>query len=173
MSRQPSWIQAFRLILTASVIPLWVGCDGRTVEPPEAAMISISPSSAALRSFGDSVQLSAVVHDQNGQTMPEVAVSWASSEPSVAAINTAGMVTAARNGGATCDRSRRGCVGHCRHPRGAGGGGCEGMSALDRGREGSRHVEGHGEDPRQAGAHRRKLECIRQMFHDPNGQSDR
>ena len=33
--------------------------------------------------------------------MPEVAVSWASSEPSVAAINTAGMVTAARNGRAT------------------------------------------------------------------------
>ena len=104
MSRQP-WIQAFRLILTVTLVPLWVGCDGRTVEPPEPTTITVSPSSVTLHSIDDSVQLSAVIHDQNGQVMPEVPVWWASSEPSVAAINTTGMVTAARNGEATVTAS--------------------------------------------------------------------
>ena len=104
MSRQP-WIQAFRLVLTVTLVPLWVGCDGRTVEPPEPTTITISPSSVTLHSIDDSVQLSAVIHDQNGQVMPEVPVWWASSEPSVAAINTTGMVTAARNGEATVTAS--------------------------------------------------------------------
>ena len=101
MSRQPSRSRTFRLILAISLIPLWVGCDGRTAEPPEPSTITISPTSATLRSLGDSVPLAAIVRDQNGQTMPEVPVSWASDEPAVATVGTSGMATAARNGRAT------------------------------------------------------------------------
>ena len=105
MSRQPSRSRTFRLILTVTLVPLWVACDGRIVEPPGPTTITISPSSATLHSIDDTVQLSAVVHDQNGQVMPEAPVWWAGSEPSVAAINTTGMVTAARNGRANVTAS--------------------------------------------------------------------
>ena len=71
---------------------------GKPVEPPEPTTITISPSSATLHSIDDNIQMSAFVHDQTGQVMPEVPVWWASSEPSVAAINTRGKVTAAGNG---------------------------------------------------------------------------
>ena len=101
MSRQPSRSRILRLILAVIVFPLWVGCEGEFVEPPEPTTITISPSSATLLSIDATVQLSAVVHDQNGQVMPEIAIRWASSEPSVAATKTSGMVTAARNGRAT------------------------------------------------------------------------
>ena len=105
MSRQPSRSRTFRLILTVTLVPLWVACDGRIVEPPGPTTITISPSSATLHSIDDTVQLSAVVHDQNGQVMPEAPVWWAGSESSVAAINTTGMVTAARNGRANVTAS--------------------------------------------------------------------
>ena len=88
MSGQASRSRVVCLILTVTLVPLWVACDGRIVEPPGPTTITISPSSATLHSIDDTVQLSAVVRDQNGQVMPEAPVWWAGSEPSVAAINT-------------------------------------------------------------------------------------
>ena len=101
MTRKLSRICAFRLILTAAMIPLCVTCDGGSVEPLDPTTITISPSSAMLRSLGDTLQLSATVHDQNGRVMPEVPVRWASTESSVAAVNTAGVATAVSNGSAS------------------------------------------------------------------------
>lgn len=101
MSGQPSWIRAFRLILTATMIPLCGACDGGSVEPREPTTITISPSSAMLHSLGDTLQLSATVHDKNGRVMTEVPVGWASTEPSVAAVNIEGIATAVSNGSAS------------------------------------------------------------------------
>lgn len=47
MSRPPR-TQGFHLILTLTLVPLWVGCDGEFVEPPEPTTIAISPSSVTL-----------------------------------------------------------------------------------------------------------------------------
>jgi len=55
------------------VIPLRTGGDGGPVKPPEATTITISRSSVMPRTFGDTVQLSAMVRNQNGQVMTESA----------------------------------------------------------------------------------------------------
>ena len=82
------------------------GCDWSTQPAPAVpTLIIITPSSVALGSFGESVQLFALVHDQDGQVMADAAVTWASSDASVAAVSTAGLVTAVRNGNATVTAS--------------------------------------------------------------------
>lgn len=54
-----------------------------------------------LISLGQTVQLTAMVRDQNGQGMTGVTVAWASSNASVATVTGDGLVTAAANGTAT------------------------------------------------------------------------
>uniref|UniRef100_UPI003AF2AD9B Ig-like domain-containing protein n=1 Tax=Candidatus Palauibacter sp. TaxID=3101350 RepID=UPI003AF2AD9B len=46
----------------------------------------------------DTVRLQAQVRDQNGRVMAGAAIAWASSDPSVATVNSSGLVTAASNG---------------------------------------------------------------------------
>ena len=70
-------------------------------DPPRPTTVMVSPATAQLTALGATVQLSAEVLDQNGQTMAGAAVTWASSAAAVAAVNTAGLVTAGGNGTAT------------------------------------------------------------------------
>jgi hypothetical protein len=51
--------------------------------------------------MGETKQLSATVKDQNGNTMSGASVSWSTSDPSVATVSSAGLVTATANGMAT------------------------------------------------------------------------
>ena len=51
--------------------------------------------------MGETRQLSATVKDQNGNAMTGVSVSWSTSDPSVATVSSAGLVTATANGMAT------------------------------------------------------------------------
>ena len=82
------------------------GCDwSAQPEPSLPTSIVITPNSTTLRSLGEGVQLSAIVHDQYGQVMEEAAITWASSDPSVAEVSTAGGVTAVRNGNVTVTAS--------------------------------------------------------------------
>ena len=69
--------------------------------PSSPTTISVSPTMATLISFGETVQLTATVRDQNGQGMTGVTVVWASSNASVARVTGDGLVTAAANGTAT------------------------------------------------------------------------
>ena len=83
------------------------GCGGDdTIEPspPVPTTITISPEAATLVSLEETVQLTATVHDQNGQVMT-VPVAWASLDPSVATVGSDGRVTAARNGMASITAS--------------------------------------------------------------------
>ena len=74
-------------------------CDSTPVEPPAVpTTIMIEPAAAKLSAVGESIQLSAVVKDQNDQVMAGVAVFWGSHDPVVATVSTDGLVTAVSNG---------------------------------------------------------------------------
>lgn len=88
-------------------LALIVGCGGddetaptAPPAPPVATTVSISPAAADLSSFGETLQLTAAVVDQNGRTMAGATVSWTISDNSVATVSAGGLVTAARNGSA-------------------------------------------------------------------------
>ena len=98
------------LILTAAALlaaMLAYACgDGGTEpspppDPPRPTTVTVTPATAELTALGATVQLSAEVRDQNGQVMVGVAVTWSSSDASVAAVAASGLVTAAGNGTAT------------------------------------------------------------------------
>ena len=100
------------LALSVAALALIVACGGEddgpteppVVEPPEppvATTINIAPPAAELSSFGETVELTATVLDQNGQAMAGASVSWASNDTAVATVTTAGVVTAVQNGSAT------------------------------------------------------------------------
>lgn len=68
---------------------------------PRPTTVSVSPATARLTAVGATVQLTAEVRDQNGQTMAGAAVTWASGAPAVATVNATGRATAVANGTAT------------------------------------------------------------------------
>ena len=106
--------QCFAIPFTFAVALLVTNCGGDvTVEPPRPVptTITISPETATLVSLAETVQLTATVHDQNGQVMTGVSVNWASLETSVATVGSAGLVTAARNGVATIRASSGAALG--------------------------------------------------------------
>ena len=67
---------------------------------PELASIELHSPAAAIRP-GDSLLLQAVPLDQRGNPMSGVAISWSSSNESVAVVNTSGRVTALAEGEVT------------------------------------------------------------------------
>ena len=86
---------------------LLLGCGGEEStgpppgvrpEAPRATSISITPAISVLNALGDTVRLHAEVRDQTGRTMAGASIAWTSSDPLVATVSEAGMVTAAGNG---------------------------------------------------------------------------
>jgi hypothetical protein len=84
------------------------GCGGSTdggtpVQPPPvvATTITVSPASPASLQSGATLQLAAVVKDQNGATISTASVSWASSDATRASVSQAGLVTGALAGTAS------------------------------------------------------------------------
>ena len=87
--------------LGASVLAIACGDEEPPTEPPEVSIpsaVSVSPTSATLQAIGETVQLTAMVRDQNGRTMSDAAVSWASNASSIATVSASGLVTATGNG---------------------------------------------------------------------------
>ena len=74
------------------------GCDLITGSAPEASTVVISPSGITFDAIGATATLSAEVRDQNDQILENEEVTWSSSDPNVATISPAGLVTAVRNG---------------------------------------------------------------------------
>ena len=70
-------------------------------DPPEPARVTVSPSSLEFAALRDTARLSAQVEDQYGDLMADAAVTWASSDASVASVDASGLVTAAGNGAVT------------------------------------------------------------------------
>ncbi|HYV65818.1 MAG TPA: Ig-like domain-containing protein, partial [Myxococcales bacterium] len=82
-----------------------------TDEPtrPPVASISLTPTSAApFTSLGDTLLLSAVPLDAQGNPIPGVAVAYSSSDSAVATVTQGGLVTAVANGSVTVHASAEG-----------------------------------------------------------------
>ena len=70
------------------------------VVAPAPTAVAVTPDTVTLTALGQTVQLAAEVRDQIGRVMEAVRVSWASAETTIAAVDSAGLVTAI-GGGAT------------------------------------------------------------------------
>ena len=101
MRRPEPWRGQLALIALA----LFTACGGDATDLPVAASISISPSTVDLSSFGETLQLTATVHDENGQPIAGAPVNWASNDNSVATVDARGLVTSVQNGSATVTAS--------------------------------------------------------------------
>ena len=89
-------------IVVAPLLMAFAGCQS----DPALSVIQVTPTSASLTKTGETVQLTATgtfVHNTHpSQTQNLTAqVSWASSNPSVATVNSSGLVTAASTGATT------------------------------------------------------------------------
>ena len=69
------------------------------------ASVEVSPSVDELTALGATVQLTAEAFDENGHAVTGAEFSWESSDPAVATVDAAGLVTAAGNGTATITAS--------------------------------------------------------------------
>jgi len=78
-----------------------------TCAPSPVASVSVAPSSATVP-VGQSVQLSATPKDANGNALTGRAVTWSSSNTSVANVDGSGLVTAAAAGSATITATSEG-----------------------------------------------------------------
>ena len=73
--------------LTATILA--AGCGDDPVGPAASGSHDdhVSPETATLVSVGETVQLTATVHDQHGAVMTGVAVTWSSRDPSVVTVS--------------------------------------------------------------------------------------
>ena len=69
------------------------------------ASVEVSPAMTELTSWGETVKLTADAFDANGHAVAGAVFSWESADVPVAAVNAAGVVTAAGNGTATVTAS--------------------------------------------------------------------
>jgi alpha-tubulin suppressor-like RCC1 family protein len=102
-------LQAILLLLPLG--PLLFGCGGPT-ELPIVARVEVTPTAVALTAIGDTQQFSAVAKDALGSTVEDVRFLWASSNESVATVDTAGLATAVGPGGTVITAAARGVPGH-------------------------------------------------------------
>ena len=65
---------------------------------PVPTTVMIDPESHTLEAIGETVQLAAVVLDQDENVMADVAVTWSSGDEAVATVDADGLVTAVGNG---------------------------------------------------------------------------
>lgn len=90
------------LALTLALLPLAVAaCGDDAPAGPEVASVEVTPSQETVDFLGSTVQFTARVLDARGNVVPNVAVAWASSDPSVASVDATGRATALAEGAVT------------------------------------------------------------------------
>ena len=103
MAMRRRWLSS---VITAAAA-LWAyACGDGPADPPppdsaQPTVIAVLPHETWLAVRGATVQLSAQVRDQWARVMADVAVSWSSNDPLVAAVDESGLVTAVASGTAT------------------------------------------------------------------------
>lgn len=83
--------------LALAAAALTGGCEDPPV-PLIPTTLTVSPKTAAFEDVTESVQLTATVADQNGETMEDVTVHWQSHDQRVVTIDVKGVVTAQEEG---------------------------------------------------------------------------
>jgi uncharacterized protein YjdB len=102
--------------LSAGSASIVVTCEGKTatasitVTAPTVSSVDVTPGSSTL-SAGNTVQLTAVAKDNNGTVIPGVAITWSTSDGSVASVTSAGLVTAVSSGSASITATAAGVLG--------------------------------------------------------------
>lgn len=105
-----------RWVTAGAVLAVGMGAcsDGTPTQAsppaPTLARIVVTAPTAPLTSFGQTVQLTASGVDSDGNSVP-VSVTWASSDPGVASIDTTGRATAVANGQTTIAATANGVTG--------------------------------------------------------------
>lgn len=98
---------------TATVAATVDGITGTavvTVQPPPVASVVVTPASSTVAA-GASTQLAAAARDASGNALPGRVVTWASSDPAVATVTSAGRVTGVGPGTATITATSEGVTG--------------------------------------------------------------
>ena len=76
-------------------------CGGGGTEPKIPTTAALSASTVSLSGIGQTVQLTATITDQNGNTIGSPALTWTSANTAVATVSSSGLVTATGNGTTT------------------------------------------------------------------------
>jgi uncharacterized protein YjdB len=84
-----------------------LGWTDVTVMPVPVASVSVSPPTSSV-TVGQAVQFSAVLQDASGNTLSGRVISWSSDQPGVAAVTSAGLVTAMAAGTAVITATSEG-----------------------------------------------------------------
>lgn len=88
-----------RRVLAAALI-IATGCGEDPVSPNVVTTVTVSPAGATLL-LGDTARLVAVAQNERGDTIAGMSIEWTSSDSSVAAVSTSGLVSARARGVAT------------------------------------------------------------------------
>lgn len=86
-----------------------LACGGEvSTAPSEVTTVTVTPASTSIASVGETIELSAVASNADGNVILHKSFTWATSDTSVAAVNTRGTVTAVANGLATITATTEG-----------------------------------------------------------------
>ncbi len=90
------------------------GCGGDGASAPTPAVVArveIEPGPTTLVFVGERYQLSAIARDADRNPMPELPITWASSDTGIAVVSNTGLVTARRDGEARITAATAGVIG--------------------------------------------------------------
>jgi len=102
--------RTFACALAVAAAVLAAACGKDPVEPIATTM-TVSPASVVFEALAETVQLTATVEDQNGETMSGITITWSSGDAMVATVRASGLVTAAGNGAVTVTAAALGLTG--------------------------------------------------------------
>ncbi|WP_419947848.1 leucine-rich repeat domain-containing protein [Candidatus Palauibacter sp.] len=97
-------VRPLALAATLGALVAALSCDGRTTSGPAAPAPSLVPASVSLEpaevtvEAGDTVRLKATVYNDRAQPISDAVVTWASGDPTVATVDTTGLVTGVKGG---------------------------------------------------------------------------
>ncbi len=97
-------MRKLRLSVIAGVLAVAAACSD-SGDDPVVTTVNVSPSSGSIEVLGGTLQFSATVLDQNGNTMTGQTVVWASDDPNVASVDQSGRATALSEGDVTVSAS--------------------------------------------------------------------
>lgn len=108
-AREPTFPSAAVVIVVMAL----GACSGgeSTTSAPTVASIQVSPSTAGAGAIGQTVQFSASAKDGSGNVVSGVSFTWSSSQPGVATVDGAGLVTAVTNGSTIVSAGAQGMTG--------------------------------------------------------------